>query len=222
MFGDDPPSWALHRPKPMLQSLYDLLGMPLRLALLPDHRNERLHLTSLRAERLAKVLPHLRGRVLDIGAGDNMLIRLYRARQGPAESTPGAAESVGLDVIDWGGGCQIVPDCRSLPYADASFDTVTVVACLNHIPERVEALKEAHRILKPGGRLIVTMIGKVIGEVGHAVWWYSEDKHRDVEEGEVMGMNPRDIIALLDASGFSRVAHHRFLYGLNSLYLAER
>src|SRR4051794_20525016 len=137
MFSGEPPGWSLSPAKPLWQTLYDLLGAPLRMVALPDHVNERLHLTSLRAERLSQVLPHLQGRVLDIGAGDNMLVKLHR-RRAPTEERAAANQSVGLDVVDWGGGCVIVPDCRHLPFPDASFDTVSFVACLNHIPERRE------------------------------------------------------------------------------------
>ena len=35
------------------------MGAPLRMAFLPDAQSERLHLTSLRAERIAVVLPAL-------------------------------------------------------------------------------------------------------------------------------------------------------------------
>ena len=76
MFGESPPAWSLRRPKPIWQSMWDLIGAPLRMALLPDVVNERLHLTSLRAERLGMVLPLLSGRLLDIGAGHNMLVKL--------------------------------------------------------------------------------------------------------------------------------------------------
>ena len=72
----------------------------------------------------------------------------------------------------------IVQDSRQLPFADRSFDTVTFVACLNHIPYRDEALAEAVRVLRPGGRVVATMIGRWLGLVGHKIWWYSEEKHR--------------------------------------------
>ena len=75
------PDWCLRRPKPFHQAVCDFLAAPVRMALLPDAANERLHLTSLRAERFAAVLPHLQGRVLDVGAGDNALIKLYRAKR---------------------------------------------------------------------------------------------------------------------------------------------
>lgn len=222
MFVGAPPAWALARPKPLWQSLHDFVGAPLRMALLPDHVSERLHLTSLRAERLAAVLPELEGRCLDIGAGDNMLIRLYRQRTAGTDAAPAAEASIGLDVFDWGAGCTIVKDCQALPFADGSFDTVSFIACLNHIPERAQALREARRVLRPGGKLIVTMIGRLIGIVGHAIWWYSEDKHREHQPGEVMGMAPDEVERLIVEAGFDRPVRRRFLYRLNIEFLARR
>lgn len=222
MFVGAPPGWALARPKPLWQSVHDLVGAPLRMALLPDHVSERLHLTSLRAERLALVLQKLDGRCLDIGAGDNMLLRLYRKHAKQTVAAPAAEASVGLDVFDWGAGCLIVENCRALPFGNGAFDTACFVACLNHIPERDQALREAHRVLRPGGTLIVTMINRRIGEIGHAIWWYSEDKHRAQQDGEVMGINPSEVERLIMAAGFERPHRRRFLYGLNTMFLARR
>ena len=222
MFIGLPPAWSLARPKNPLQSIYDLIGAPLRMALLPDHVNERLHLTSLRAERLAVVLDALQGRVLDVGAGDNSLLRLYRQHARGTRNEAGAATSVGIDVVDWSGDCVLVEDCRRLPFDDASFDTVSFVACLNHIPERREALAEANRVLRAGGRLVITMIGRTIGIVGHAIWWYSEDKHRDVAPGEEMGLPTREVLDLAREAGFPDVRVRSFLYGLNNLYTAVK
>lgn len=222
MFVGAPPAWALTRPKPLWQSLHDLLGAPLRMAMLPDHISERLHLTSLRAERLALVLREIEGRCLDIGAGDNMLIRLHRQRAAGTTAQTRADASVGVDVFDWGGDALIVENCRTLPFEDGAFDTVCLIACLNHIPERRDALHEAHRVLGPGGKLIVTMIGRLIGEVGHAIWWYSEDKHREHQDGEVMGMNPSEVERLIADAGFAKLRRLRFLYGLNTMFLAAR
>nr|WP_316656128.1 methyltransferase domain-containing protein [uncultured Gellertiella sp.] len=222
MFSGRPPAWSLKRPKPPLQQVYDFFGAPLRMIALPDHVNERMHLTSLRAERLSMVLPQLTGRVLDIGAGDNMLVNLYREQSTGTTNAGGAGASVGLDVVDWGGQCTIVENCRHLPFEDNSFDTVCFVACLNHIPERREALAESLRILKPGGRLVVTMIGKLIGDIGHAIWWYSEDKHRDVAEGEVMGMDPKNVMDMIREAGFPAVRRSSFVYGLNHLFIATK
>ena len=46
-------------------------------------------------------------------------------------------------------------DARDLPFPDASFDAAFLVATLGEIPDRDRALGELHRVLKPGGRLVV-------------------------------------------------------------------
>lgn len=215
--GRLPPTWAIKRPKSATQHAIDFLGAPLRMVLLPDHTCERLGLTSLRGERLAAVLPHVHGRLLDVGAGDNVLVQLHKRTGGPA--TDG---SVGVDVVDWGGGCTLIEDAGHLPFPDSSFDTVSFVACLNHIPERAEALREAYRVLHPGGRILVTMIGRILGDIGHRLWWYSEDKHREVDAHEEMGLNREEVIDLLRTAGFTDVHVEGFVYNLNSLYVATR
>lgn len=49
-------------------------------------------------------------------------------------------------------------DCASLQYPDNSFDTVFMANLFHIIPCRERALKEAKRVLKPNGRLIIVSI----------------------------------------------------------------
>ena len=165
----------------------------------------------------------LRGRCLDVGAGDNTLVRLYTSLAQELGIAPdAAANSVGVDVVDWGGGCHIIESADNLPFPDASFDSVSFIACLNHIPERDAALLEARRVLRPGGRIVITMIGRLIGKVGHAIWWYSEDKHREIDEHDEMGLDHREVLNLIRQAGFKTAQVKNFVYGLNHLYVAER
>jgi SAM-dependent methyltransferase len=216
--ADPPPEWALHVEKSASQMVWDFVGAPLRMVVLPDHQSERLGFTSLRAERLRLVLPELRGRVLDVGCGDNMLLRLYRQRN----SDQAANESIGADVTAWADDVMLIENAAKIDFPDSSFDTVSYIACLNHIPERVDAMKEASRLLKPGGRVVATMIGSFVGKIGHALWWYSEDKERDMHPDELMGMDVRDVTALMEGAGLKVTEHRRFGYGLNNLFVAEK
>lgn len=50
-------------------------------------------------------------------------------------------------------------DAVKLPFADASFDTVVAMHMLYHVPDPAVAIAEMHRVLKPGGRLVVTTNG---------------------------------------------------------------
>ena len=197
----------LLRKKSLLQSTWDFLGIPFRLALFDQAWLPRFGWTTLEEERLQAVLPYVRGQLLDVGAGYNTLVKQY-------------GNGVGVEVFDWGGGALVVEDTSRLPFADQSFDTITFIACLNHIPYRQAVLHEARRLIKPEGRLIITMINPLLGDLGHAIWWYSEDKHRGgMQAGEVGGLWTRQIVHMCQAAGFSLQTHRRFVYGMNHLYV---
>ena len=192
-----------------MRSIWDFLGIPFRLVLFDQAWLPRFGWTTLETERLSTVLPHITGRLLDIGAGPNTLVNAY-------------GDGVGVDVVDWGGGVQVVENTADLPFERASFDTITFIACLNHIPYRTAALKEARRLIKEDGQLIITMINPLLGDIGHSIWWYSEDKKRGgMKEGEKGGLWTNDIVAMCATAGFRLRLHRRFVYGMNNLLVFE-
>ena len=48
-------------------------------------------------------------------------------------------------------------DARSMPYDDASFDAAYLVTVLGEIPDQDAALRELQRVVRPGGRVVVTL-----------------------------------------------------------------
>ena len=49
-----------------------------------------------------------------------------------------------------------VADAQALPFPDGSFDVIFSCECLEHVPDPRRALAEMQRVLRPGGRLILT------------------------------------------------------------------
>jgi glycosyltransferase involved in cell wall biosynthesis/SAM-dependent methyltransferase len=61
-------------------------------------------------------------------------------------------------------------DCRALPYADASFDTVFSSAAFEHIRDLDRALSELRRVLRPGGVIVTNFAPIWSCAVGHHLW----------------------------------------------------
>jgi SAM-dependent methyltransferase len=156
------------------------------------------------------VLAHVHGRLLDVGCGPNKLVKAH-------------GDGVGVDVHPWPGVDQVVENSAKLPFEDGSFDSVSFVACLNHIPNRLDALREARRVLKPDGRLVATMITPTISVVWHRIIrpWDDDQTDRGMKAGEVWGISRREMVRLLEAAGFEKVEMHRFILGQNTLYVAK-
>ena len=200
----------LRNPPRIAKRLWDCVGIPFRFLLFDQRWLPVFGWTTLEEARFAAVLPVIEGELLDVGAGPNRLVRQY-------------GHGIGVDVYDWRGGALVVETTAQLPFDGAHFDTVTFVAALNHIPYRLAAVKEAWRLLRPHGKLVITMIGPLIGMVGHLLWWYSEDKQRGgMKPGEVGGLSTAEVAQLCQAAGFHLKSHTTFLYGLNNLYVFEK
>jgi SAM-dependent methyltransferase len=45
----------------------------------------------------------------------------------------------------------VVGDMEALPFADGTFDAALFVGCLHHVPDPLPALREAQRVVRPGG-----------------------------------------------------------------------
>src|SRR5207302_6646021 len=57
-------------------------------------------------------------------------------------------------------------------FADAGVDAVSIAFGLRNIPDRHAALRAAHRVLRPGGRLVILEFSHVPGRLGRLYGWY--------------------------------------------------
>ena len=102
-------------------------------------------------------------RLLDAGAGE-LLNRQYCSHLDYVsqdfcqyEGKEGGAPAEGLQITSWDTSrIDLVSDITQIPAPDSSFDVILCSEVLEHVPEPTHALDEFARLLKPGGRVILT------------------------------------------------------------------
>lgn len=175
----------------------------------------KLGFKSILTEKFEYLFPYIEGKLLDIGCYDNELVRSYIQR---------GNEGIGVDVYKWDN-VDIVCDTTNLPLNNDLYDTVTLISCLNHIVERKKVLLEARRVLKPKGKLIITMISRKIGFICHKLvsHWDWDRNIRKMEKGELNGMDDEEVKELLLETGFKNIKTKKFGYfNLNTMYQATK
>jgi 2-polyprenyl-3-methyl-5-hydroxy-6-metoxy-1,4-benzoquinol methylase len=198
--------------KPLIKKIADFVLLPLRV-IMPPKKIRKIGLTPMIDERHNIVLEHVKGKLLDVGCGDNLLVKQY-------------GDGIGVDVFPWKG-IDILIHTPFMPFSEKKFDTVTFMASINHIPEsiRIQVLREAKRVLKDDGQIIITMITPKISYLGHNFLWGWRDpdiQDRGMKEGEEWGFSPKQMIEILKKAGLKIESHKKFVYGLNHLYIVKK
>ena len=115
------------------------------------------------------------------------------------------ANGVGIDMYPWPGADVVVPDTATLQWESGSFDTITIIAALNHIPNRAAVLNECRRLLRPGGRVVITMLTPRTSRIWH--WlrapWDSDQRDRGMQPGEVYGFTSSSFSTYSERAGFT-------------------
>jgi len=101
-------------------------------------------------DALVEASVYASGRLLDIGCGRKPYRDLFAGR---------VTHHIGVDFPVTAAGAaaaDVYADSTALPFADVAFDTVLSTQVLEHLPEPKAMLREACRVLRPGGHLILT------------------------------------------------------------------
>lgn len=64
----------------------------------------------------------------------------------------------------------------TLPFPDETFDVVTCVVSIDYLIHPIEVLKEVHRVLKPGGKVIVSQSNRCFPSKAIAMWLQMNDR----------------------------------------------
>ncbi len=108
-------------------------------------------------------------RVLDVGCGLGLYVRRFRDHSNQVYGVDVDPERV-LEAS------QSLPNiseasAERLPYPDDMFDVVLSHEVLEHVPDDAAAVREALRVLRPGGRLVVFVPNRLYPFETHGAWW---------------------------------------------------
>ena len=182
-------------------------------------------------------------RVLDIAGGTGDLARAMAKHAGPTGEVwltdiNESMLAVGRDrLLDAG---LMLPtalaDAEHLPFPDAHFDRVTVAFGLRNMTHKDRALAEMHRVLKPGGKLLVLEFSKVWKPLAPAYDFYSlkilpwlgkriaddADSYRYLAESIRMHPDQATLADLFRSVGFARVQVFNLTAGVVALHEGVR
>jgi demethylmenaquinone methyltransferase/2-methoxy-6-polyprenyl-1,4-benzoquinol methylase len=182
-------------------------------------------------------------RVLDIAGGTGDLARLFADRVGVRgevvlTDVNSAMLRLGRDrSLDSGWMLPVAQcDAEKLPFAPGCFDCVSVAFGLRNMTRKDAALAEMHRVLKPGGRLLVLEFSRVwaplkplydaysfriLPELGKRVA-NDAGAYRYLAESIRMHPDQDALKAMMEQAGFERVEYFNLAAGVVALHRGYR
>lgn len=179
-------------------------------------------------------------RVLDIAGGTGDLSRAFARRVGPTGRVVHTDINEAMlregrnRLLDEG---LVLPtmvcDAEKLPFADNSFDFVSVAFGLRNMTHKDQALSEMRRVLKPGGKLLVLEFSRVAKPLEKAYDWYSfnvlpklgqlvagdAQSYQYLAESIRMHPGQEELRQLMKSVGFGHVDVHNLSAGVVALHV---
>jgi demethylmenaquinone methyltransferase/2-methoxy-6-polyprenyl-1,4-benzoquinol methylase len=130
--------------------------------------------------------------------------------------------------LDW-----IVGDAMALPFADNSFDVYTISFGIRNVTRIQDALSEAYRVLRPGGRLMVLEFSQIPNDL--AQWAYDQysfnviplmgqivagdrDSYQYLVESIRKFPDQEKFAAMIRQAGFGQVKYRNLTMGIAALH----
>jgi SAM-dependent methyltransferase len=133
-------------------------------------------------------------RLLEVGCGMGTdLLQFARggAKVTGVDLTPRSIEISRQHLAVYGErGDFAITDGESLPFADGSFDVVYSNGVLHHTPDTAGAVREVHRVVRPGGQARVMLYHR-----GSAAFWGDIILRHGLLHGELLKHSPEDIMS---------------------------
>lgn len=149
------------------------------------------------AEALLRLMPPMT--IADLGAGDGTfaLLLAQGAKRVIAVDTSARMIEVGSDLAQRNGITNVefrLGDMEEVPLATAEADLVFFSQSLHHALHPDRAIKEAFRILAPGGRIVVLDLLK-----------HRFEEARELYADEWLGFSEAEVESMLEKAGFTAI-----------------
>jgi len=204
-----------------------------------DKTNDLLSLYQSRLWRRslrAAVAPESGERILDIAAGtgtSSMALCAEGAEVVAADFSKGmiAEGKKRYPDLEF-----VFADAMQLPFKKPEFNAVTMSFGLRNVQDHKVALKEFHRVLVPGGRLVICEFSTVRGVLGSLYRWYLRNVLPIV--ARMLSKNPEAYSYLADSieawpdqkqlakdieeAGFSSVSYRNLTFGIVAIHTGFR
>jgi demethylmenaquinone methyltransferase/2-methoxy-6-polyprenyl-1,4-benzoquinol methylase len=131
----------------------------------------------------------------------------------------------------------LIADAHALPFPDNYFDAITVGYGVRNFADRLTALKEMHRVLRPGGLALVLETGLPINPFWKALFWLyfrlyvpflgllvakAKDAYTYLPESTRHFPHREKFLYLCQEAGFSHGHYKTFMGGVSILYNLQK
>ncbi len=127
-------------------------------------------------------------------------------------------------------------DAENLPFADCSFDRVTIAFGLRNVTDKRAALEAMYRVLKPAGKLLILEFSQPTSALKPAYDFYSfnvlplmgrlvaqdEDSYQYLAESIRMHPDQEALKGMLEEAGFERCGYENLAGGIVALHTGYR
>jgi demethylmenaquinone methyltransferase / 2-methoxy-6-polyprenyl-1,4-benzoquinol methylase len=183
--------------------------------------------------------------VLDLAGGTGDLAREFAKAVGPdgevvlADINAAMLAEGRRRLVDAGvaGNLAIAQaDAEKLPFADGSFDRVSIAFGLRNVTDKDAALREMLRVLKPGGKLLILEFSKPLDVLRPAYDLYSfsvlpaigklvardEESYRYLAESIRKHPDQEELRSMMESAGFAQCRYHNLTGGIVALHTGNK
>ncbi len=142
-----------------------------------------------------------------------------------------AAESPYSDRIDF-----TVAPCEDLPFADDTFDSITIAFGIRNVVDRVLGLAEMRRVLRPGGRMIILEFSTPRSHLFRQIYYFyfrrllpvigglfsTYNAYKYLPDSVLEFPSHESFARMIEDTGFHNVHVTELTFGIASIYVGEK